>query len=155
MRLRRSCKRIATERAGGKLHVAPGQSGLFNEAETIAELNEVIGAEVNLKATPQREHKSGLKSKPGRKAIAARLPRVPVVHELPEGERQCACAVQSGWIPRRLLGRPPTVSDPLHQRVGRGRDRRRSSLHTCRDSLSVTPRACGEATELAGHRIAI
>ena len=33
-----------------KLHVAPGQSELFNEAETIAELNEVLGAEVNLKA---------------------------------------------------------------------------------------------------------
>jgi hypothetical protein len=40
-----------------KLHVAPGQSELFNEAETIAELNEVLGAEVNLKATPQREDK--------------------------------------------------------------------------------------------------
>src|ERR1700681_2534977 len=40
-----------------KLTVAPGQSELFNEAETIAELNEVLGAEVNLKATPQRGDK--------------------------------------------------------------------------------------------------
>jgi transposase len=74
-----------------KLHVAPGQSELFNEAETIAELHEVLGAEVNLKATPQREDKSTTGAKPGRKAIAAHLPRVPVVHDLPESERQCAC----------------------------------------------------------------
>ena len=30
-----------------------------------------------------------------------------------------------------------------------------SPTHLCRDSLSVTPRAGGEATELAGHRITI
>lgn len=74
-----------------KLIVAPGQSELFNEAETVAELNEVLGAEVNLKATPQREDKTSLKPKPGRKAIAAHLPRVSVVHDLAESERQCAC----------------------------------------------------------------
>jgi transposase len=74
-----------------KLHVAPGQSELFNEAETIAELNEVLGVEVNLKATPQRDEKSGASTKPGRKPIAAHLPRVPIVYEIPESERQCAC----------------------------------------------------------------
>ena len=74
-----------------KLHVAPGQSELFNEAETIAELNEVLGAEVNLKATPQREDKPTTGAKAGRKAIAAHLPRVSVVYDLPESERQCAC----------------------------------------------------------------
>src|ERR1700676_1947046 len=74
-----------------KLHVAPGQTELFNEAETIAELNEVLGAEVNLKATPQREDKPGTGTKAGRKAIAAHLLRMPVVHDLPESERQCAC----------------------------------------------------------------
>jgi hypothetical protein len=47
-----------------KLHVAPGQSELFNEAETIAELNEALGAEVNLKATPQREDKPARASRP-------------------------------------------------------------------------------------------
>src|ERR1035441_4615191 len=73
-----------------KLQVAPGQSELFNEAETIVELNEVLGAEVELKATPQREGKS-TGTKPGRKAIAAHLPRIPVVYEVPESERQCAC----------------------------------------------------------------
>src|SRR5450631_701493 len=35
-----------------KLHVAPGQTELFNEAEALVELNEALGAEVNLKATP-------------------------------------------------------------------------------------------------------
>jgi len=73
-----------------KLHVAPGQTELFNEAETIAELNEVLGAEVQLKATPQREDKSD-GTKPGRKAIAAHLPRVAIVHELAKDDRHCAC----------------------------------------------------------------
>jgi transposase len=73
-----------------KLTVSPGQSELFNEAEAIVELHEVLGAEVDLKATPLRETKPA-SSKPGRKAIAAHLPRVPIVHELPEAERVCAC----------------------------------------------------------------
>jgi transposase len=77
-----------------KLHVAPGQTELFNEAETIAELNEVLGTEVQLKATPQREDKSGTGAKAGRKAIAAHLPRVEVVHDIPQSERQCACGSQ-------------------------------------------------------------
>jgi transposase len=74
-----------------KLQVAPGQSELFNEAETIAELNEVLGAEVNLKATPQREDKPSTGIKAGRKAIAAHLPRVQILHDIAENERQCAC----------------------------------------------------------------
>jgi transposase len=74
-----------------KLHVAPGQSELFNEAETIAELNEVLGTEVNLKATPQREDKPSTGVKAGRKAIAAHLPRVQILHDIAENERQCAC----------------------------------------------------------------
>jgi transposase len=74
-----------------KLQVAPGQSELFNEAETIAELNEVLGTEVNLKATPQREDKPSTGAKAGRKAIAAHLPRVQIFHDIPESERECAC----------------------------------------------------------------
>ena len=74
-----------------KLTVAPGQSELFNEAETIAELNEVLGTEVNLKATPQREDKPSSGAKAGRKAIAAHLPRVQILHDIAESERQCAC----------------------------------------------------------------
>ena len=46
---------------------------------------------------------------------------------------------RSAGISRRLLGRPQTSSDPLQQRVGRGRGRRRSRLTRSRDSLSVIP----------------
>ena len=74
-----------------KLGVAPGQGGLFNEAEATLEITDAVGAEVELKATPQREDKVRSALKAGRKAIASHLPRVPIVYELPESERQCAC----------------------------------------------------------------
>lgn len=103
-----------------KLTVAPGQSELFNEAETIAELNEVLGAEIPLKATPERQDKSGLKPKPGRKAIAAHLARVSVLHELPESERQCACGstlVEIGnEISEQLDYVPPKIQVLQHVR---------------------------------------
>lgn len=73
-----------------KLHVAPGQSELFNEAEALAELQAVIGIEVELKATPLREVTAAA-NKAGRKAIAAHLPRVAIIHDIPQSERQCAC----------------------------------------------------------------
>src|SRR5450631_2213968 len=74
-----------------KLSVAPGQGGLFNEAEATIELTEAVGAEIELTATPLREDKKRSAMKPGRKAIASHLPRVPIVYELPESERHCAC----------------------------------------------------------------
>lgn len=74
-----------------KLNVAPGQGGLFNEAETMMELASALGTEVALQATPQREDKKRSATKPGRKAIASHLPRILVPHELPESERVCAC----------------------------------------------------------------
>lgn len=74
-----------------KLSDAPGQGGLFNEAEAMVELAEAVGVEVNLTATPQREDKKRSGTKPGRRAIAAHLPRIPIVYELPESERTCAC----------------------------------------------------------------
>jgi len=74
-----------------KLGVAPGQGGLFNEAEATLEITEAVGAEVELKATPQREDMPRSALKAGRKAIASHLPRVPILYELPESERQCAC----------------------------------------------------------------
>jgi transposase len=73
-----------------KLHVAPGQAELFNEAEALVELQAVIGVEVELEATPLREVKPATNTA-GRKAIAAHLPRVPIIHDIPESERQCAC----------------------------------------------------------------
>ena len=74
-----------------KLSVAPGQGGLFNEAEATIELTEAVGAEIELTATPLREDKKRSAMKPGRKAIASHLPRIPIVYELPESERHCAC----------------------------------------------------------------
>ncbi|MGC2221102.1 MAG: IS66 family transposase, partial [Methylocella sp.] len=53
-------------------------------------LNEVLGTEVSLKATPQREDKA-VGTKPGRKAIAAHLPRVAIVHDLAKDDQHCAC----------------------------------------------------------------
>lgn len=73
-----------------KLGEAPGQRGLFNEAETIDELMQAVGVEPPLAATPLRENPTS-KGKPGRKALASHLPRIPVRHELPEDERVCAC----------------------------------------------------------------
>jgi transposase len=74
-----------------KLSVAPGQAGLFNEAEATIELAEAVGAEIELSATPLREDKKRSPAKPGRKAIASHLPRIPIVYELPESERHCTC----------------------------------------------------------------
>lgn len=74
-----------------KLGVAPGQGGLFNEAEAMVELAEAVGAEVDLEATPQREDKKRSGTKPGRKALAGHLPRIPIIYDLPESERHCAC----------------------------------------------------------------
>ena len=74
-----------------KLGVAPGQGGLFNEAEATLEITEAVGAEIELRATPQREDKARSALKAGRKAIASHLPRIQIFYELPESERQCAC----------------------------------------------------------------
>lgn len=73
-----------------KLGEAPGQRGLFNEVEVLTELAQALGFEPDLTATPLRETRA-LTTKPGRKAIAAHLPRIEVRHELPEIERMCAC----------------------------------------------------------------
>jgi transposase len=73
-----------------KLGEAPGQRGLFNEAEAIDELMQTVGVEPPLAATPLRESAPS-KGKPGRKALASHLPRVEVRHELPQEERVCAC----------------------------------------------------------------
>ena len=57
-----------------KLGETPGQGGLFNVVETIVELAEAVGTEIELKATPLRTAPAP-KGKPGRKAIASHLPR--------------------------------------------------------------------------------
>lgn len=73
-----------------KLGAAPGQHGLFNEAEATMELTEAVGVEPALTATPLRETRTS-DTTAGRKALASHLPRIEVRHELPALERMCAC----------------------------------------------------------------
>ncbi|MFC4311603.1 IS66 family transposase [Steroidobacter flavus] len=73
-----------------RLGEAPGQRGLFNEAEAAMEVLDAVGFEPALGATPLREDKAPEKS-PGRKALPAHLPRIEVRHELPALERVCGC----------------------------------------------------------------
>jgi transposase len=73
-----------------KLGEAPGQRGLFNEAEAALEVIEAVGMEPELCATPLRDDKASAKS-PGRKVLPAHLPRIEVRHELPAIERICGC----------------------------------------------------------------
>lgn len=73
-----------------KLGEAPGQRGLFNEAEAAMEVLDAVGFEPPLDATPLREDKAPAKS-PGRKALPAHLPRIEVRHELSALERICGC----------------------------------------------------------------
>lgn len=85
---------LKAERYGAsreRLAQAPGQGALFNEVEVLSELAEVTGVEPPLTATPLREAKSAAKVKPGRRALAAHLPRREVRHELPTAERVCGC----------------------------------------------------------------
>jgi transposase len=75
-----------------KLGEAPGQRGLFNEAEAAVDIIEAVGMEPELSATPLHESKLALSS-PGRKALPAHLPRTEVRHELPAIERICGCGL--------------------------------------------------------------
>lgn len=85
---------LKAERYGAsreQLATAPGQRGLFNEAEVLSELAAVTGSAAPLSATPLRELKPVSSVKPGRRALAAHLPRREVRHELPASERVCGC----------------------------------------------------------------
>ena len=73
-----------------KLSEAPGQRSLFNEVEVLMDVAQAVDFEPPLTATPLRE-KPAPQGKPGRKALAAHLPRVEVRYELPEIERVCNC----------------------------------------------------------------
>jgi len=74
-----------------KLKESPGQSALFNEVEVVGELIELVGVQPLLTATPLRETKPGSPHKPGRRVLAAHLPRIEIRHELPPLERTCGC----------------------------------------------------------------
>jgi len=85
---------LKAERYGAsreRLGVAPGQGGLFNEVEVLAELTAVTGVGPSLTATPLRAVRPASTLKPGRRALASHLPRREVRHELPAAQRQCGC----------------------------------------------------------------
>jgi len=68
---------------------ATPQMGLFNEAESVAEpVDETVEEEV---VAPTKQHG---KSKP----LPADLPRIEVIHELPEHELTCACGCRKHSI---------------------------------------------------------
>ena len=62
--------------------VSPDQRWLFNEAEALAQAAEAATQSVTI---PAHERK-----KRGRKKLSAELPRIEVVHDLPEHEKVCA-----------------------------------------------------------------
>jgi len=81
-------------RKSEKLPVGSGQLSLFNEAETEAEKK----SEENLEgqqtiAVPAHERRRG-----HRKPLPENLPRVEVVHDLTDEQKQCACGEQKSRI---------------------------------------------------------
>src|SRR5690606_4317497 len=83
--------------------VSDRQESLFNEAEQLVG-EEPAGAEAPAEAGDVAETDSAStapdnngtepKVRPGRRKLPAHLPRVKVIHELPQGERQCPCGCQ-------------------------------------------------------------
>jgi transposase len=62
--------------------INPDQRWLFNEAEALAKAAEAASASVTIPAYERRKR--------GRKKLPAELPRVEVVHDLPESDKVCA-----------------------------------------------------------------
>lgn len=65
---------------------APPQTALFNEAESVAEAANETVEEAVVAPTKQRGK---------RKPLPADLPRIEVIHELPDHELTCACRKNS------------------------------------------------------------
>jgi transposase len=75
------------------------QESLFNEAEQLddeepAEVEAGDVAEVDSASTAPDSNDTEQKARPGRRKLPAHLPRVKVIHKLPQGERQCPCGCQ-------------------------------------------------------------
>jgi transposase len=67
--------------------VSPDQDMLFNEPEVLAAIASAIGSEADAVITIE-EHER--RRKPGKKAIPADFPRIPVIHDIAESEKICA-----------------------------------------------------------------
>lgn len=84
--------------------VCDAQESLFNEAEQLVGDDPAAETEVPAEADNVAEADSASttsdcnttepKVRPGRRKLPAHLPRVKVIHELPEGQRQCPCGCQ-------------------------------------------------------------
>jgi len=68
-------------------NVSPDQSMLFNEPEVLAAIATAIGSEADAVITIEAHER---KKKPGKKAIPADFPRIPVMHDIAESEKVCA-----------------------------------------------------------------
>ena len=78
---------------GRRTETGVGQLGLFNEAEVLAQGStaaddQVVVPPVSQRSTPKAQ---GPQARGKRKPLPAELPRVDVMHELPEDQRRCAC----------------------------------------------------------------
>ena len=78
---------------GRRTETSAAQLGLFNEAEVLAQGTTAADDQVVLppaseKPTPKAQ---GQQARGKRKPLPAELPRVDVLHELPEDQRLCAC----------------------------------------------------------------
>jgi transposase len=67
---------------GVREEINPDQAWLFNEAESLAQAAEAASPSVTIPAHERKRR--------GRKKLGAELPRVDVVHDLPESEKVCA-----------------------------------------------------------------
>jgi transposase len=66
--------------------VSADQGMLFNEAEVLTAIGNAIGTEADAVITIE-EHER--RKKPGKKAIPAEFPRIPVVHDIAEADKIC------------------------------------------------------------------
>lgn len=78
---------------GRRTETSAAQLGLFNEAEVLAQGataadDQVVLPPASEKSTPKAQ---GQQARGKRKPLPAELPRVDVLHELPEDQRLCAC----------------------------------------------------------------
>ena len=75
---------LARRYAASSEKIAPDQIRLFDEAEVDAEVQAVLPSEDDVITVPEHTRR-----KRGRKKLPDALPRVEVIHELPENERTC------------------------------------------------------------------
>ena len=105
----------------------PGQASLFNEAEVVAA--EVAPITVTVPAHQRAKH--------GRKRLDAALPRVDVVHDIPESEKCCA----ADGTPLQRIGEE--ISEQLDYQPAKVRVirniRPKYACPCCREGIKIAP----------------